>query len=685
VTRRSIVIGLVLAVFVAAFGYANDWICRLPYVASDLMPVSVYGALVLGLVAINPVLTALKVRRLRGPEWAVICALVLVSCTIPGPGLLWQFHNALVMPHHFARITPGWQASEQRKPLLEHVPKAMLVDVKEAHEGEVVNGFLQGLGHGAEMPSVADVPWSAWLRPYLFYVPLIILGTLATVCLTLILHVQWSRHEHLPFPMAEFAGALLGGSPDAPFTELSRRRPFWIGFGVAFGILLMNGSYAWWPQYAFAVPQHVNLRPLGTLMPWLSNVPGGRDLLFPRFFFAIIGLAFLIKAEVALSVGISLVVYVVTFGIMAGLGVQVNNEYMAGGILGFQLFGAYVGAALFVAYTGRHFYWSVVKAAFGRGDPPPDAAFTVNACRLFLAATFAMVMLLRVAAGLDLLVASCVVFLFGLLFVIVTRINAETGLLFVQPTWQPVGILLAFFGAHALGPTCIIVVGILCVVLTIDPRVCLMPLVSNGLRLAETQDLKLPRLGGWLVGGFTLCLVVALPVTLYLQYTVGGGVLYGWANSATRMPFDLLGRELHRLAAMGTLETAGTATGLFGLERLTQAVPTPTFLWAAGAGLVLVFACSAARLRWSKWPIHPVMFLIWGTLVSRWFAGSFLLGWFIKWLVLHYGSQRIYREARRFFIGMIAGEMLAGLFWMLVGGVYYLITQVPPPLFRVHL
>jgi len=29
--------------------------------------------------------------------------------------------------------------------------------------------------------------------------------------------------------------------------------------------------------------------------------------------------------------------------------------------------------------------------------------------------------------------------------------------------------------------------------------------------------------------------------------------------------------------------------------------------------------------------------------------------------------------------------MVAGVFWMIVGGVYYLITEKPPPLFRVHL
>ncbi len=688
-TARSVTIGLVLALLVAALGYANDWVCRLPYVASDLMPVSVYGLLLLGLFLLNPLLAALRARRLTGPEWAVICCLLLVGCAIPGPGLLWQFHNALVMPHHFARITPGWQATEDRPALVDYTPKAMLVDPSAdegAREANVVNGFLQGLQEGNERVPLRRVPWRAWLRPYAFYVPLILLGAAATICLAMILHIQWSRHEHLAYPMAQFAGSLLGEAPDRPFAALARNRPFWIGFLVSFGILCMNGSYAWWPSVAFRVPQYIDLRPLVTLARWIPRVPGGMDVLYPRFFFAVVGLAFLINAEVSFSVGVSMLAYTVVFGVLVSLGVSVNNEYMAGGLLGSQLFGAYVGAALFILYTGRHFYWNTLRGAFGKVPEEDDVKQAVWPCRLLLLSSAAVVVVMRVLTGIDWFAATCLVVLFGLLFANVTRINAETGLLFVQPTWQPVAILVAVFGTHALGPTPLIVAGMLCVVLSIDPRVCLMPLVANGLKLAETQRLKLPTLSTWLVATFALCLVVALPVTLYLQYSAGGGVLYGWANTAARMPFDFLGRELHRLAALGTLDSAGTAAaGAFGLGRLIHMVPDPTFLWAAGAGIAAVVLCNVARLRWSWWPVHPVMFMIWGTLVSRWFAGSFLLGWVIKWAVLHFGSTRVYRDAHRFFIGLIAGEMVAGVTWMLAGGIHALTTKTPPPMFRVHL
>jgi hypothetical protein len=687
-TVRALTIGLLLGVLIAAFGYTNDWVCRLPYVASDLMPVSVYGIVLLGLFGLNPLLRALRLRQLHGPEWAVVCALVLTACAIPGPGLLWQFHNALVMPHHMARVNPGWQATADRAAVLDYVPKAMLVDPERedgSEDGTVVNGFLLGLAEGDKQLSWSRVPWRAWLRPYSFYVPLILLGAVATVCLMLVLHVQWSRHEHLAYPMAAFAGALLGGDPSDPFRSCRRSRPFWIGFAFAFGILLMNGCHAWWPEVMIQVPQHVDLTPLARLVGWIGNVPGGYDALYPRFFFAVVGLAFLIPAEVSFSVGISMLAYALVFGALAGLGISASNEYLAGGVLGFQLFGAYVGAAIFMFYTGRHFYLSALKGAFGLGSAAARLGHVPTAVRLLLLSGGALVLLLHLALGIDLLVAVGLLGLFGLLFTVVTRINAETGLLFVQPTWQPVAILLAVSGCQALGPVPLVVSGILCVVLSIDPRVCLMPLVANALKLAESQHLRLPALSSWMVVGFGLSLAAALPVTLYVQYAAGGGVLYGWANSATQMPFELLVRELHRLTALGTLDTAGAAAGRFGLGRLWDLAPNPTFLWAAGAGIAAVVACNAARLRWQRWPIHPVMFMVWGTLISRWFAGSFLLGWLLKWIVMRFGTHRTYRGTHRFCIGLIAGEMVAGVLWMAMGGIHYLVARTPPPLFRVHL
>jgi hypothetical protein len=133
-----------------------------------------------------------------------------------------------------------------------------------------------------------------------------------------------------------------------------------------------------------------------------------------------------------------------------------------------------------------------------------------------------MIAVPRLIAGLDLLIATLLVAMLALSFLIVTRVNAETGLLFVQPGWQAVGVLVGLFGLQAMDPTTIIALGILGVVLAADPRVCLMPLVANGLKLAETQRLKLPAVGGWMFVALVLGLALALPFTLYAQYDVGG-------------------------------------------------------------------------------------------------------------------------------------------------------------------
>ena len=63
-TRRAVIIGLLLGLILAAFGYFNDFVMNQAYVASDLVPISVYGFLVLGLLLANPLL-----RWVRGWEW----------------------------------------------------------------------------------------------------------------------------------------------------------------------------------------------------------------------------------------------------------------------------------------------------------------------------------------------------------------------------------------------------------------------------------------------------------------------------------------------------------------------------------------------------------------------------------------------------------------------------------------
>ena len=94
---------------------------------------------------------------------------------------------------------------------------------------------------------------------------------------------------------------------------------------------------------------------------------------------------------------------------------------------------------------------------------------------------------------------------------------------------------------------------------------------------------------------------------------------------------------------------------------------------------MLVLACSVARLRFTWWPIHPILFLIWGIWPLAVLGSSFLIGWFCKWAIVHFGGGKAYRANKPLFVGMVAGHMCVMVVWAIWGLIYYAIYGVPGP------
>jgi hypothetical protein len=272
-----------------------------------------------------------------------------------------------------------------------------------------------------------------------------------------------------------------------------------------------------------------------------------------------------------------------------------------------------------------------------------------------------------------------VVLLSGMLFLIVARISVETGLFFIQPTWHAVGIISGMFGVATLGPNILIILALISTVMTIDPRVAIMPIAANALRFSENAGVKPQRMGRWMMLAAVLALGVGAAGTLYFQYCQGGGK-YTWAtDEMPKYPFEMLRNALPKMDNPDPSKFSPLNLGKFS--------PDPSFLEWAGVGFALMIACSVLRLRYNWWPIHPVLFLTWGTYAGCRMAPSFLLGWFIKTVITKFGGGVSYRNNKPIFMGMLAGEFVAGIFWMVVGVVFYLIfgstVQVAKP-FTVH-
>ncbi len=577
------------------------------------------------------------------------------------------------MPAKYNSDYPAWREHK----LMSYVPPALL-PAEGQYDARVTAPMLQGGARGGKLVTTDKVPWDQWKEPLATWLPLVVLMGLAVICLGLIVHPQWSFRERLRYPVAQFASSLLA-QDQGRFAPILRNRMFWIGLAVVLAVRVVNGLHAW-QVLNLEIPLYLDLRMLAPQLPSIANSVGGDRVLLPEFYPAVIAFSFFLASDVALSLGISQIAFVLVMGVLLRQGVGIDTDYLTGGPSAWQYFGSYLGVGLLLAYTGRRYYLSVLKEAltFRRSDGVER--YAVWACRLLLVFSGGAAAVM-VGMGLPAGLAVIMVLLLLLMFSVMARVNVESGLIFCQPYWQPLTVFIGLFGLGALGPQVFIILALVCAVLTIDPRESLMPFVVNGLRIGQDAKVQPGRVGPLAAVALVVALVVAVPVVLGATYQNGAPEHDGWAyRMVPEMPFKALLGTVTKLEASGQLEHS---LALSGLERFTSMKPDASFVTFALIGLGLAVGMNFLRLRFTWWPLHPILFLVWGTYSVGFFATSFLLGWMIKSAVTKFGGTGAYAKAKTLMIGVIAGDLLGGLIFMAAGAIYYAVTHTVPPIYRI--
>jgi len=674
-TWRAVILGLLGAAAICGLSYLNDQILQQTYLVGNNMPVAVYGALILVVVLLNPLL---KRHALTGRELALILTLTLAASCIPGSGLLRTFSNSLMLPHHYVRTEPAWREQE----VLKTVPGVMLADPS-ADEDRAVNGFLLGLGSPQQHIGLRDIPWSAWTRTLAFWVPIVLCLWGALIALSLVTHRQWADHEHLPYPVADFAAAMMPEEGSAT-ASVFRSRLFWAGAVIVLLIYLNNFLQRWFPDYLIPVMVQIDLSGLSKLVP-IFGVGGGTRLLAPTLYFTVIGLSYVLASDVAFSCGIGPFLWALVVGAFATYGVTLTGAvegigYTSLRVQAFLNFGANLGLFLTIVYLGRRYYLTVLRRAVGLPSRDAAPANAIWGMRCFLVLAGAFVGLL-VSAGLDWPLAILYMATIVIFFLMISRVMAETGMFYVQPYWFPCGVIWGVFGASALGLQQLMILLTLSMILVVDPRESIMPFMSTSLRLLDLHRAPVGRAGAWCGAAVVLGLLIALPLTLYFQYDRGTSQWDTWATQAVpKMQFQNITLAKQRLDDQGLLESAGDVRGL---RRFTQMVPSAPCLAGLAAGLVLVLLFSAARMHFTRWPLHPILFLTWATEPQWRLCGSFLVGWLVKVCVTKYGGARTYQKLKPLMFGLIAGEIMGSLIPSAIGAVYFGVTGKIPPRFIV--
>jgi len=673
-TIRSILLGLLGAVFVCSVTYFNDAIMQQTMFVGNNMPVAVYGGLIIFVLLINPILfRCVRNLALNGRELAVILTLTLAACCIPGSGLLRTFSSSIILPHHFNKTESGW--AEQG--IIQTLPTQMLVNIQD-NEEEVLQGFVTGLAIGSKHISLTDIPLYAWKDTLCFWLPVILALWIGLIGLSAVVHRQWADHEQLPYPIAAFANSLLP-SKDRPKGTVFNNKLFWLGAMVILVIHLSNYTYAWFPSAWVKIPTQFNFGALGELIPSFVQ-GGGKKLLAPQFYFTAVAFAYFLATDVSFALGIGPFIYVSIVGILIGYGISMAGSGFDLKYPTFLNAGAYFGMLLIIIYTGRFYYVNVFKKAFFLPAKDDVKSESVWGARVFMIAMIVFVSQIC-SLGVDWPIA--VMYTFGtvMMFLVMSRIVVETGLFYLQSWWFPGVIIWGFFGAKALGPETMLILFTLSSIILIDPRESLMPFIVNSFKLLDFREQKIGKASVFCVIAIFLGLTVGLMITLYFQYDRGVDMNDYWASRMVpRKHFTTILDIKQRLIAQGGLEEASTVTGW---GRFSNMSPSPSHIMTCGLGIFLVLSFTFARLRLTKWPIHPVLFLIWATYPARRFAASFLLGWFIKLVVTKYGGESAYRKLKPLMFGLIAGDMLGGIIPMIIGAIYYLITKETPPKFLI--
>lgn len=681
-TAKSLLFGLLGILLIAGLsGFHDQRISTWPPMIGMHLPIAAYFYITLIALLWNGITARfVPALTLNTRELIVVMTMTLVACFPPTSGLFRYFHRQLILPWYY--LASGGRTEWEELKILSYLPAKIFPQPAPVMEDGILQldetvyrGFFTGLAEGNRGIGLSELPLAAWLPPLRFWAPLVALMSLAIMSLSLLVHRQWAHHEQLSYPLAQVASSFLKRSSGKGIPDLFRSKLFWWGFLPIFLLYVLEYLHVWYPE---TVPGLSTVLPnikgwsvnIESNLPILKRVPTGRYLGWQNTFFSVIGLAYFVSAEISLTMGLSALLLAFAGGwFFISTGVPLSTTDMV-----FSYAGAYIGYAAILLFTGHAYYLPVFKKAlrFRRDGTKNDAeTVSVLAARLFLAAFSGFVAVL-VIMGLDWLIAICFGLLLMLLFLVFARIICETGIPFMQAGWMPGSLLVSLAGPAAIGPGPLVFILYLGTILCIDPRESLMPFVATSIKMADDANLRIRRIFWVLFGAVIAALAIAFVASSWTNYNYGGMSSDGWSfSNVPTMPFDEAGRHLSLLNDTGDMQAASAADGLAKLGLIN---PDPNAWSYLAAGLIAVVLFFMLRFRFSGFPLHPVLFLVWGTYPANLCWSSFLIGWGIKSAVVKFGGGKVYQNLKPFFIGLIAAELIAAGSSIFIEMIYYWVT-----------
>jgi hypothetical protein len=316
--------------------------------------------------------------------------------------------------------------------------------------------------------------------------------------------------------------------------------------------------------------------------------------------------------------------------------------------------GALAAIAVFLCWTARGFlkeWWRRVVA--GRTDPEQDPIPPRLTLLLLAGGALGMAGWIMLS-GCQWWVAAIMVVYFIVIVLVLTRIIAEAGIIFVHSSMLNFDLVTGLFPAGWLNGFSLNALMMNRAMLT-DLREIFMPYVMNGLKAAEAVRMHLSQV----LAVFALAAVVSLGTSAYSH--IATGYKYGALNMDLWATVWSVNWYMPATANFQKNPPEYEMTGPGELK----VIPANLAHLLTGGGLAVALLILRSRFLW--WPLHPfglVMCTTW-CLMNLWF--SFFLGWLAKAGVMTFGGATMFRRLLPFFLGLALGESVMAALWSLVG------------------
>jgi hypothetical protein len=646
VTPRVVVLSLCLAVLFSWMISLIDYRYNNTFLGATHLPPGAVGALLLLVLVVNPLLWVLRIRHFSRNEVLATYLISLFATTIAGIGGNNYWTTFILGPYYYGTRENQWR--EMFSDLPWWMTPALNRDG--SYNAEVVNGWFNGL-----RPE-ESIPWAAWIVPLLAWSALMLACYVMMSCLSVMLRAQWGEREALSFPLLRLPLELTEDTDrNDSYSIWSRflRNPLmWVGFASAALISTMNGLHLYFPDVPL-VPLEINSGSLFTEAPW--NQIGWAPI---RVWPIAVGICYLLTREVSFSLWFFF--WALKFQLIAAYYMGFLPSSLPRGIgawggqqifLVFQETGAYLAIVGIIIWSGREHFSSIVQRSFGRAKPSPGErreALPYPVAFWGFIFSFLFVIGWTLCAGIDIRLALALWLTYLTVAIVLSRVIAEAGLLFVHSSWLPLGTIANLFGAgsgYLLSvPNGLAQATLLESACLEDFRGSLMPSFVQSFKLAADRGMN-SRALWWLIFAVIIVgMAVSQHMNVRLGYETGGLSMNGWIADAGPQVAP------KNLAAM--------ANGV-------RDVSLGHSLWIV-LGAVTLFSLTWCRSYFPWFPLHPLGYAVAVSYPMFVFWLSAFIAWACKTLVTRFGGTDAARRLNAFFLGLVFGEVTMMLVWLVV-------------------